>query len=71
MAALIEKTGVSETEARSILESALKGGDDGELFIERRLTEGLAWDDGKLRSASFDEAQGFGMRVISGETAGY
>ena len=71
MAALIEQAGVSESKARSILESALEGGDDGELFIEHRLTEGVAWDDGKLKAASFDEARGFGMRVISGETAGY
>ncbi|MEI8180750.1 metalloprotease TldD [Aestuariivirga sp.] len=49
----------------------LRGAEDGELFVEKRQTESLVWDDGKLKSASFDEAQGFGLRAVRGETAAY
>jgi TldD protein len=71
MISLLEKAQVSRSEAGHILESALKGADDGEFFIEQRLTEQAVFDDGRLKSASFDEAQGFGLRVVSGETQGY
>jgi TldD protein len=50
---------------------ALVGADDGELFIERRQTENLVFDDGKLKSSSVDDAQGFGLRSVSGETVAY
>ena len=50
---------------------ALSGADDGELFLEYRQSESLAFDDGKLKSASFDTSQGFGLRAIVGESAGY
>jgi TldD protein len=47
------------------------GADDGELFVEERQTESLVFDDGKLKSASFDQSQGFGLRSVAGETAAY
>ena len=50
---------------------ALNGADDGELFLEYRQSESLAYDDGKLKSASFDTSQGFGLRSVVGEAAGY
>jgi TldD protein len=50
---------------------ALAGADDGELFLEYRQSESLAYDDGKLKSASFDTSQGFGLRAVSGEAAAY
>jgi TldD protein len=71
MISLLEKADVGRSEASQILDSALKGADDGELFIEQRLTEQAVFDDGRLKSAGFDEAQGFGLRVVSGETQGY
>ena len=45
--------------------------DDGELFLEYRQSEALAFDDGRLKSASFDTDQGFGLRAVAGEAAGY
>ncbi len=71
MISLLEKAEVGRSEASAILDSALKGADDGELFVEQRLSEQAVFDDGRLKSASFDEAQGFGLRVVSGETQGY
>jgi TldD protein len=55
----------------SLVQEGLHGADDGELFIEKRQTESLVFDDGKLKSASVDDAQGFGLRAVSGETAAY
>ncbi|MDG1802084.1 MAG: DNA gyrase modulator, partial [Paracoccaceae bacterium] len=53
------------------LQDATNGADDGELFIERRKSEMLSFDDGRLRTASFDASEGFGLRAVKGETAGY
>ncbi len=50
---------------------ALDGCDDGELFLEYRQSESVALDDGKIKSASFDTTQGFGLRSVSGEATGY
>jgi TldD protein len=50
---------------------ALAGCDDGELFLEYRQSESLSLDDGKIKSASFDTTQGFGLRSVSGEAVGY
>ncbi len=54
-----------------ITREALDGADDGELFLEYRQSEGLTFDDGRLKTASFDTSQGFGLRAIAGEAAGY
>jgi TldD protein len=53
------------------LQEATRGADDGELFLERRRSEMLSFDDGRLRTASFDASEGFGLRAVRGETAGY
>ena len=45
--------------------------EDGELFLEYIQSEGLAFDDGRIKSASFDQSQGFGLRALSGEATGY
>ncbi|WP_370402251.1 metalloprotease TldD [Sulfitobacter sp. JB4-11] len=57
--------------ALGILRDATKGADDGELFIERRRSEALMFDDGRLKTASYDASEGFGMRAVRGEVAGY
>ena len=57
--------------AQRVIADTLANADDGELFIERRQTESFVFDDGRLRSASFDESEGFGLRAVSGETAAY
>ena len=43
----------------------------GSFFWERRRSEALVFDDGRLRTASYDAAEGFGLRAVRGETAGY
>ena len=54
-----------------IVGEALAGMDDGELFLEYSQSEAVALDDGRIKSASFDTTQGFGLRAVMGEAAGY
>ena len=66
-----ESEDFSRAGVESLVRETLHGAEDGELFVEKRQTESLVWDDGKLKSASFDESQGFGLRAVRGETAAY
>ena len=54
-----------------IVRDALANSDDGELFLEMRHSEMLAFDDGRLKTASYDQSSGFGLRAVAGETHGY
>ncbi|MBW8881660.1 MAG: metalloprotease TldD, partial [Asticcacaulis sp.] len=45
--------------AQGQLEEALKGADDGEIFIEKRESESLLFDDGRLKSSAYNADQGF------------
>ncbi|MBN9887506.1 metalloprotease TldD [Salipiger abyssi] len=53
------------------LRTALDGAEDGELFLERRRAEALVLDDGRIKTASYDASEGFGLRAVKGEVAGY
>ncbi|MDX9861611.1 MAG: metalloprotease TldD [Rhodospirillales bacterium] len=66
-----KRAGLDRRRVEGVVDEALHGADDGELFLEYRQSEGLVFDDGRLKSASFDTAQGFGLRAVSGETTGY
>ena len=57
--------------ALALLRDAVDGADDGELFLERRRSEVMSFDDGRLKTASYDASEGFGLRAVRGETAGY
>ncbi len=57
--------------AGRIVARTLGAAEDGELFLEYRQSEQLALDDGRIRSAGFDAALGFGLRAVAGETAFY
>jgi TldD protein len=65
------RAGLDRGRVEGIVGDALGGADDGELFLEYNQSEALSWDDGRLKSASFDTTQGFGLRSIAGEAAGY
>ncbi|HEY3889152.1 MAG TPA: metalloprotease TldD [Caulobacteraceae bacterium] len=68
---ILEAAGVDARRAHDILGEALTDADDGELFVERSESESFLWDDGRLKSANYDATEGFGLRVVAGETAGY
>jgi TldD protein len=65
------ETMLDESVALATLRDAVAGADDGELFLERRCSEGLVLDDGRIRQASYDASEGFGLRAVRGEVAGY
>jgi TldD protein len=64
-------TAFDRDRALSILRKAVDGADDGELFLERRRSEALSFDDGRLKAATYDASEGFGLRAVAGATAGY
>jgi TldD protein len=66
-----QDAGLDLKKAQSQTADALAGADDGELFLEYRQSEALSFDDGKLKSASFDTAKGFGLRAVLGDTSAY
>jgi TldD protein len=68
---ILDSAGVEPERARARLAEALQGADDGELFVERSESESFVFDDGRLKSAAYDATEGFGLRVVAGETAGY
>ena len=65
------ETLLDEGVALSVLRAATAGADDGELFLERRRSEAIVLDDGRIRTASYDASEGFGLRAVRGEVAGY
>jgi TldD protein len=66
-----QEAGLDLAKAQRQTAEALSGADDGELFLEYRQSEALSFDDGKLKSASFDTAKGFGLRAVLGDTSAY
>jgi TldD protein len=62
---------LDRTHAIRTLEGALHGADDGELYLEHRASESYLFDDGRLKQASGDTSQGFGLRAVKGETTAY
>ncbi len=68
---ILEGSGVDVGRAQGLLGNAIAGADDGEIFLERSQSESFLFDDGRLKSASYDATEGFGLRVVAGETAGY
>ncbi|MGD9919072.1 MAG: PmbA/TldA family metallopeptidase, partial [Paenirhodobacter sp.] len=65
------ETLIDEATAQKILGEATAGAEDGELFLERRRSEALIFDDGRVKTASYDASEGFGLRAVKGEVAGY
>ncbi|WP_407492312.1 metalloprotease TldD [Pseudooceanicola sp. MF1-13] len=62
---------LDEGQSLQILRDAVAGGDDGELFLERKRSEMLHFDDGRIKTASYDASEGFGLRAVAGEVTGY
>jgi TldD protein len=66
-----EKAGLDQSRTQKIVDDALIGADDGELYLEYCQAESVSYDDGRVRNASFDTMQGFGLRAIADEATGY
>ena len=68
---LIDRAGLDRARVKSIISRGLEGADDGELFLEYRQSEALGFDNGRLKHATYDTAQGFGLRAVKDEAVGY
>ncbi len=68
---ILETAGVDPERALEQLRAAVGGADDGELYLERSESESLVFDDGRMKGSSYDAGEGFGLRVVTGETTGY
>ena len=65
------QAGLDKSRTESLVKEALTGADDGDLYLEYSESEALVWDDGRIKSATFDTAQGFGLRAVAGEATGF
>jgi TldD protein len=68
---LVDRAGLDRPRLAKIVSRGLDGADDGELFLEYRQTEVLAFDNGRLKQATYDTSQGFGLRAVKDEAVGY
>jgi TldD protein len=68
---LIDRAGLDKGKVAGIIKRGLDGADDGELFLEYRQAEALVFDNGRLKQATYDTAQGFGLRAVKDEAVGY
>src|SRR3974377_2122077 len=68
---LVDRAGVDRQQLARIISRGLDGADDGELFLEYRQAEALAFDNGRLKQATYDTSQGFGLRAVKDEAVGY
>lgn len=65
------ETALDEGAALTLLRQATAGAEDGELFLERKRSEAIVLDDGRIKTASYDASEGFGLRAVKGEVAAY
>ncbi|WP_127596786.1 metalloprotease TldD [Phyllobacteriaceae bacterium Z3-1] len=68
---MLEKFDIPETAVKRLVANAIQGADDGELFVEYSENEALVFDNGRLKTANFNQDQGFGLRAVAGEATGY
>src|ERR1700709_1640552 len=68
---LLDRANLDRDEVRREIARGLEGADDGELFLEYSQSEALGFDNGRLKQATYDTAQGFGLRAVKDDAVGY
>src|SRR3989442_13070696 len=68
---LLDRAGLDRNDARRHLARGLEGADDGELYLEYAQSEMLVFDNGRLKQATYNTDQGFGLRAVKDEAVGY
>ena len=58
-------------EAKRLVSKHLAHCDDGELYLQYSSSEAFGFDDGRLKTADYNTASGFGLRGVSGETTAF
>ncbi len=65
------QTGLDADATQRIVDNSLTSADDGELYLEYVQSEFFSWEDGRLKSSSYDTDRGFGLRAVAGDVFGY
>ena len=68
---LLDRANLDRDAVRNEMARGLQGADDGELFLEYSQTEALMFDNGRLKQATYDTSQGFGLRAVKDDAVGY
>jgi TldD protein len=68
---LLDRAGLDRAKVGKLIDRGLEGADDGELFLEYKQSEMLVFDNGRLKQATYDTNQGFGLRAVKDEAIGY
>src|SRR4029078_2289989 len=71
ISSLIDRSGLDRGKVSGLIKRGLEGADDGELFLEYSQSEALGFDNGRLKQATYDTAQGFGLRAVKDDAVGY
>ena len=71
ISSLVDRAGLDRPRLAKIISRGLEGADDGELYLEYRQAEMLVFDNGRLKQATYDTSQGFGLRAVKDEAVGY
>ena len=71
LTSLLERAGLDKVRVGKLINRGLEGADDGELFLEYKQSEMLVFDNGRLKQATYDTNQGFGLRAVKDEAVGY
>ena len=65
------RDGFDPAAAQTLAARTLGRAEDGELYLQYRRAEAFGFDDGRLKTASYDTGTGFGLRAVSGETTAF
>lgn len=57
--------------ALRLTQDALGRAEDGELYLQYAHSEAFGFDDGRLKTASYNNHSGFGLRAVSGEQTAF
>ena len=68
---LLDRASLDRDAVRDQVARGLTGADDGELFLEYAQSEALMFDNGRLKQATYDTSQGFGLRAVKDDAVGY
>jgi TldD protein len=68
---LLDRAGLDRQEVARHIGRGLAGADDGELYLEYAQSEMLVFDNGRLKQATYNTDQGFGLRAVKDEAVGY
>jgi len=69
--ALLYRGELDPDEAQRLAARHLAAHDDGELYLQYRVSEAFGFDDGRLKTADYHTDSGFGLRGVTGETTAF